>query len=207
MKSKKGSRFCIGLVAAGIQRRVFACILLCLVIPLYDARANELWGQWDSLDVLGGEYRVNNNIWGGNPGSQCVTAYPDSTYFSVTTSTHNASSVQAYPFIQKGPHWGGANTSDSGLPIKVSDVVAAPFTWSVDPNGATGKWNIAYESWFSTAGGTAPDAAELMIWINYNGMSPGGSYVKTVSIGGFDWRVYHLSPCPGGTGSTILLIR
>jgi len=72
--------------------------------------------------------------------------------------------------------------------------VTAPFVWSVDTNSAGGTWNVAYESWFSTAGGTVPDAAELMIWINYQGSGPGGSYVKTVSIGGFDWGVYHASP-------------
>jgi hypothetical protein len=73
----------------------------------------------------------------------------------------------------------------------VNNVISAPFSWSVDPNGAGGTWNAAYESWFSVAGGTAPDAAELMIWINYNGgAGPAGSYQGTVSIGGHSWDVY-----------------
>jgi cellulose 1,4-beta-cellobiosidase len=176
-------------------------MLLCLVIPLYDARADELWGQWDSLDVLGGEYRVNNNIWGAST-AQEVTVYPDSTYFSVTYSEHDQSTVASYPFIQKGPHWGYTNTLDSGLPIEVSDVVAAPFAWSVDTNDAGGTWNVAYESWFSktlanaTTPGTNPDAAELMIWIDWQGdIGPGGSKVATaVPIGGYNWDVYHASP-------------
>ncbi|MBA7617915.1 hypothetical protein ES703_25233 [subsurface metagenome] len=55
--------------------------------------------------------------------------------------------------------------------------------------------SIAFEAWFSTTGGIEPDAAELMIWIDYQGsIGPGGSYIKTVSIGGFSWNVYHASP-------------
>jgi cellulose 1,4-beta-cellobiosidase len=173
-------------------------------MPLYAARANLFCYKLQTLDVnvvndfnvRGEKYRIYNNVWGLTPGTQCITAYPNSTYFSVTTSTHDSGSVQAYPFILRGRHWGGANTTGSGLPILVSSVATAPFIWSVDVNGATGKWNIAYESFFSITGGTEPNAAEIMIWLNSNGgMSPGGSKVATaVPIGGFNWDVYHASP-------------
>ncbi|MCJ7729031.1 MAG: Ig-like domain-containing protein [Sedimentisphaerales bacterium] len=171
---------------------VIVCVLLYSIIPLYAARAVELCGRWDSIDVLGGEYRISNNVWGGGPGvgEQCLEAYPDSTYFAVYHSTHNDSGVCSYPFILRGCHWGSC-TQDSGMPIMVNNVISAPFSWSVDTNGAGGTWNVAYESWFSVAGGTAPDAAELMIWINYNGgAGPAGSYQGTVSIGGHSWDVY-----------------
>ncbi|MHC4501085.1 MAG: GH12 family glycosyl hydrolase domain-containing protein, partial [Planctomycetota bacterium] len=107
-----------------------------------------------------------NNVWGAST-LQCITAYPDSTYFSVTTSEHDQSDVASYPFILKGCHWGGTCTEDSGMPIRVSDVNTAPFVWSVDPNGAGGTWNIAFEAWFSTTGGIEPDAAELMICVHW----------------------------------------
>jgi cellulose 1,4-beta-cellobiosidase len=91
----------------------------------------------------------------------------------------------------RGRHFGGDNTQNSGLPILVSDIATAPVAWSVDVNGAGGAWNSAYESWFSKAGGTVPDAAELMIWINSKGgMKPRGSPLATVSIAGAEWDVY-----------------
>jgi len=168
---------------------VIVCMLLCSIITPYATQAAELCGRWDSMDVLDGEYRVNNNVWGAST-AQCITAYPDSTYFSVTLSEHDQSGVASYPFILKGCHWGSC-TTNSGMPIRISEVTTAPFTWSIDPNGAGGVWNAAYESWFSLAGGTAPDAAELMIWINYyGGAGPAGSYQGTVSIGGHSWDVY-----------------
>lgn len=179
------------------------CMLPYLVIPPYAAQAVEFCAP-SALDVLGGEYQISNNVWGSNPGDQCITAYPNSTYFSVTTSTHDTSwAVQAYPFIFKGCHWGNC-TTDSGLPIMVSDVVKAPFVWSVDPNGAGGKWNVAFEAWFSKTYAIAttsePDGAELMIWLRaYGGMVPAGSKVATaVPIGGYNWDIYHLYPCPWG---------
>jgi hypothetical protein len=199
MKSKMDSRSCVGFFTTGIRRRVFACVLLCAIIPLYAAQANSICGKDEKIDVLGGEYRINNNVWNKDVpvGTQCLTLYPNATYFSVTTSTHNQpGAVVAYPFILRGRHWGiWPGTQYSGMPIKVSDVVTAPFVWSVDPNDASGKWNISYESWFSTYGGTSPDKAELMIWLNWHGgMVPGGSYQTTVSIGGASWDVYHASP-------------
>jgi hypothetical protein len=67
-----------------------------------------------------------------------------------------------------------------------SDTTAARADTSV-----TQSWNAAYESWFSHGGGTAPDAAELMIWMDYQNMTPGGDYVESVTIGGRDWNLYH----------------
>ncbi|MFA5239380.1 MAG: glycoside hydrolase [Phycisphaerae bacterium] len=172
---------------------VIVCVLFSSLTSY--VQAEEICGQWDSRDVMGGEYRIHNNVWGGDPGTQCINVYPDSTYFPVTVSTHSSGDVQAYPFILKGVHFGGTNTVDSGLPIQVGNVVTAPFIWSVDPNGATGKWNISFESWFSSTGGIAPDKAELMIWINYKDMYCGGSKVASnVLIGGHRWDVYHASP-------------
>jgi len=169
------------------------CMLFYSIMPVGDAKANQLCKQKEMLDVSKGEYRVGNNIWGEAPGSQCIEVDPNSTYFTVTSATHNTpGSVEAYPFIFKGRHFGGDNTLNSGLPILVGDIAAAPIVWSVDPNGATGNWNIAFESWFSSTGGIAPDKAELMIWINYKDMGCGGTRVAAdVPIGGFTWDVYH----------------
>jgi len=183
-----------GCSAEGIRTKyvkvIVACVLLYSIMPLRAAKASLFCGRYDSIDVLEGEYRINNNVWGSTPGEQCIEASSDSTYFSVTHSTHDSSGVAAYPFIFKGCHWGSC-TQNSGMPLKVDKMGITPFRWSIDTNSAGGTWNASYESWFSTAGGTAPNAAELMVWINYaGGAGPAGSKVATVSIGGADWDVY-----------------
>jgi len=205
MKPETDMRSCAGRHVGILQTwfiKVVVCMILCSLTPLYYAQADQLCGRGDTLNVMDGEYRVHNNVWGSTPGAQCINVYPDSTYFSVTLSDHNATGVQAYPFILKGCHWSNSDcTLSSGMPIKVSEINTAPFIWSVDPNGATGSWNISYESWFSKTndGSNYHDGAELMIWLRWNGgTSPAGSYVGTVSIGGYSWYVYHLSPVPWG---------
>ena len=100
--------------------------------------------------------------------------------------------MAAYPFIYKGCHWGNC-TNNSGLPVNAYELTTAPFVWSIDTNSAGGTWNAAFESWFSVHGGTAPDGAELMIWINYaGGAGPAGSYKGTAYIGGHSWYVYYV---------------
>jgi hypothetical protein len=183
---------------------LFASVSLAIIyviLPARSACADSLCGdvnnRWGMLDVMGGEYRINNNIWGSNPGTQCLTLYPNSTYFSLITSTHNSGNVEAGPFIYKGCRWGNCTTA-SGLPIKVSELNTAPFTWSVDTNGATGVWNVAYDSWFSktlanATANAAPDGLELMIWINYRGVNPGGSQIATTIINDYNWQVWYRS--------------
>jgi cellulose 1,4-beta-cellobiosidase len=178
---------------------VLLCAVACSVLPLRDAGATTyvMDDRWDTTSVLAGEYRVFNNVWGAET-AQEVTGDTNSTAFEVTLSEHDNSSVAAYPFILKGIHWGDAPTATvgSGLPTHVEDVASAPFQWSIDTSTANGSWNAAFESFFSSAGGMAPDKAELMIWVNYEGVyAPGGTRVASnVSIGGLNWNVYHGSP-------------
>ncbi len=144
--------------------------------------------------VMNGEYHVSNNVWGSGTGvgDQCLDIDLESTYFKVTVSTHNSSDVASYPFIRKGCHWGGCTDEPyNPFPIQVAELASAPFTWTIDTTGVAGTWNAAFECWFSKAGGTTPDAAELMIWINYHGgAGPAGSKVATLDIGGYTWDVY-----------------
>ena len=145
--------------------------------------------------VMNGEYHVSNNVWGSGTGvgRQCLDIDLESTYFKVTLSEHNSSSVASYPFIYKGYHWGGGTAIQyNPFPIQVSELETAPFTWTIDTTGAQGTWNAAFEAWFSPTGKTAPDGgAELMIWINYHGgAGPAGSKYATLDIGGYTWDVY-----------------
>ena len=116
----------------------------------------ELCEVQDEVDVLDGEYRIHNNVWGRGEGvgEQCITV--QGTGFEVTLSTHNSQSVAAYPFILKGCHLGGTCTKDSGMPIQVSTIHNCGFHWKIDESTADGQYNVAYESWFSTTSPRRP---------------------------------------------------
>jgi len=152
-----------------------------------------LTGRWDCVDVMEGEYRVCNNVWGSGSGvgEQAVDVDPSSTRFKVVKTTHNSRDVAAYPFVYKGCHWGHC-TRSSGLPLKVKDLKAARSSWEINVEGVEGTWNAAYDIWFSVKGSSDPrGGAELMIWINRGGGAiPAGKRVATVEIGGMVWDVY-----------------
>jgi hypothetical protein len=92
-----------------ILRKVFVCMLFCPGILLCDTRADEFCGDINDkgkiLDVMGGGYRISNNVWRG-PSKQCLSASADSTFFSVIHTTHDLNEVAAYPCIVRGRHFG-----------------------------------------------------------------------------------------------------
>jgi hypothetical protein len=146
-----------------------------------------------SIDVLGGEYRIYNNVWGTGEGvgDQCIDVSADSTYFSVTMSTHNSGEVASYPFILKGCHFGDCTDSLNPMPIKAEEISSAPFTWKVNTEGASGSWNTSFEAWFSAGSNSFFYDGELMIWIDYSGTAaPAGNKVDKVEIGGHQWDLY-----------------
>jgi hypothetical protein len=167
---------------------IFAFSVLIVAQP---AQADEICGLFDTLSVVEGEYTIQNNVWGATT-AQCVDV-PDTnaTGFTVSQSEHNQGSVASYPSIFKGCHWGDC-TVNSGMPLQVNQVNNAPFSWSVNAN-APGTWNVAAEAWFSPITDSTDGydgGAELMIWLDYQGMQPAGSQVATVSIGGATWEVW-----------------
>ena len=181
-----------------IWRNVFVFMLLFSGLSICDTKAYELCGSYNDtnttiIDVMGGEYRITNNVWRGTS-TQCLSIDPNSTFFSVIRSTHDSNVVVAYPSIVRGQHFGGENTKNSAMPIKITDIATAPVAWSADVNHAKGVWNTAFEAWFSTKSGTVPDEAELMVWLNKKGsiiMPAGGEKKATVNIAGTDWNVYY----------------
>lgn len=152
-----------------------------------------LRGKWDCIDVLGGEYRVCNNVWGSGPGvgEQVLGVDPSSTYFKVIRTTHRSQGVAAYPFIYKGCHWGHC-TKGSVLPLQVDRLKSAESSWAIEIGNAEGTWNAAYDLWFSIRGASEPTGgAELMIWINYGGGArPAGVKTATVVLNDAAWDVY-----------------
>jgi hypothetical protein len=172
------------------------CLFLFLVLMIFmgfQGFATEICGQYDMLSVNNGDLMAQNNIWGATT-AQCINVNGAS--FSVTQSNHNIStsgSPAAYPSLFKGCHWEDC-TTNSGMPIQVSQVNTATINWSVSLPGS-GTYNVTTEAWFktnSTPG--APDGAELMIWINHAGsVQPGGSQIGTATIGGTTWQVWYAS--------------
>jgi cellulose 1,4-beta-cellobiosidase len=142
------------------------------------------------------EYCVQNNVW--NPDSgwvQVLEVNDQNGDFTVQQTNHNKStggSPAAYPSIYKGNHWGSA-TSNSGMPIQVSNIANVMTSWNVTTIDS-GVWNVAYDIWFhqtSDYSGGSPNGAELMIWINWLGnIQPAGTKVATVSLAGATWDVW-----------------
>jgi hypothetical protein len=159
------------------------------------AAAAQFCGAFDTVDVNGKQYVVQNNVWGAST-PQCIEATTTSNAFSVTSSGHNntGGTPASYPSVFRGCHWGNC-TNGGGLPLRVDNIGSATSSWSVvTPN--SGAWNVAYDLWFnSTANSSptqAPDHAELMIWLNSRGgVSPAGSIIASnVSIAGATWNVW-----------------
>jgi hypothetical protein len=140
--------------------------------------------------VLGGEYQVNNNVWGAST-PQTLQVDQGSTYFKVLSSGHNntGGTPASYPFILKGSHFGGTPTpKNNPLPMVVRNIASAPFTWSINSANVSGKWDAALDIWF---GQGSTNNLEMMIWINYNGPQPAGSRISTETIGGYSWDVWY----------------
>jgi hypothetical protein len=153
----------------------------------------ELCEEDATVDVLGGEYRVYNNVWGRDDtvGRQCIEVQGSS--FEVTVSEHGVTeNVSSYPFILKGCHFADDCTPNSGMPIQVRSIQEAKFTWDVSVSHVQDTFNAAFESWFHAEGGSsAGPVTEMMIWIWYYGpANPKGSQIGTVEIGGHTWEVW-----------------
>lgn len=150
-----------------------------------------LCGQFEYIDVLNGEYVINNNVWNGD--GQCIEASSNSTAFTVTQADHNLTTAgppASYPSIFKGCHWGNC-TSNSGLPIQVSALPTINSSWDITASG--GAWDAAYDIWFDTSPNPSgqPNHVELMIWIDHEGgPQPFGSMKGTVNIEGASWEVW-----------------
>jgi cellulose 1,4-beta-cellobiosidase len=144
-----------------------------------------------SVSLAGGEYTLQNNEWNSSD-PQCVTT-TSGTAWTVSTANFNLSggAPATYPSIYKGCHW-GACTTNSGLPIQVSQLGSATSSWSTT-QPATGAYDVAYDLWTNSAPTTGgqPNDSEIMIWINSRGgVGPFGSKTGTASVSGLNWDVW-----------------
>lgn len=135
---------------------------------------------------------MQNNEWNSDA-RQCVST-DGTASFSITQSAISMGTngpPGSYPSIYRGCHW-GACTSNSGLPIQVSNLGHPTSSWSTTQPGA-GAYNVAYDLWFNQSPSTRgqPNGAELMVWLNYKGpVQPAGSKVATVTVAGHTWDVW-----------------
>jgi len=140
--------------------------------------------KYGTISIKGGEYIVQNNVWGADT-SQTVTV-PDINVcrFNVTESNHNQGGVASYPSIFKGSHFG--LTTSGWQSITISNLASATFNWTVNSTRPTGIYNVAAEAWFSLSINTSlghqwlsSGGGELMIWIDSQGMVPAGTQIGT----------------------------
>ncbi|MQY12600.1 hypothetical protein SRB5_27360 [Streptomyces sp. RB5] len=160
--------------------------------------------QWGTTDVQNGEYTYQQNEWNSEL-RQCVSIDTTTGAWTLTEanfSTATNGAPATYPSSYKGCHW-GACTSDSGLPIKVSELGSARSTYDTK-QVASGAWNSSYDLWFNSTPTTdeQPDGTELMIWINHRGgVQPIGRVTATFTSQGRTWDVW---TGPGASGWKVI---
>ncbi len=143
------------------------------------AMAQENCEKYGTISVAGGEYKLQNSVWGADT-RQCIRS-TGGTGFTVSVSEHNQGSVAAFPSIFKGCHWGDC-TTNSGCPILVSQIGSATASFSVSTARPSGNYNVTSEAWLSPSADSTNGyngGCELMITLDLHGMYPGGSQVGT----------------------------
>jgi len=130
------------------------------------------------INIRGGEYIVKNGVWGAETSQTITVPDTDVCKFNVTHSDHSQDHVASYPSIFKGQHWSLTTTGWKSIPI--NELEYATFNWSVNSYRPSGVYCIMAESWFSSSLDTSsgyPGGGELLIWLDTQGMVPGGSKV------------------------------
>ncbi len=146
--------------------------------------------KYGILELSNGEYNVQNNVWGADT-RQCIATL-GSAGFYVKLSQHTlgpGTTPASYPFIWKGCHWDKC-TRSSNMPIRVKEIRSTNLQWRFEVN-KHGVWSAIAEAWFKKSYSPgAPDATELMLWLDSNGIAPAGSMIDVIKIDGIIWEVW-----------------
>jgi len=136
-------------------------------------------------------FSVANNVWGSNPGPECVWA-TNTTLWGFASNQPNTGGVKSYPNIGYSPRklLSSINTYTSSFDITVP--------------GNVGVWEAAYDIWVRTPGG-GNTRIEIMIWMYTYKAGPISSIVATTkpTIGDYTWTVHHGS---NGSNATISFV-
>ena len=136
--------------------------------------------KFGTIQIKGGQYIVQNNIWGAESSQTVTVPDTDVCSFTVSISEHNQDGVASYPSIFKGSHWG--LTTSGWQSYRINELTSASFSWNVSSERPAGKYNIAAEAWLSPTLDTSEGysgGGELMIWMDTQGMVPAGTQVGT----------------------------
>ena len=159
---------------------IIGFIGILLSVGYVNAASDSTSEKYGTIQVKGGEYIVQNNIWGADTPQTVTVPDTDVCSFTVSVSGHNQGNVASYPSIYKGSHWG--MTTSGWQSFRISELSYASFSWNVSSERPSGMYNVAAEAWFSpnldTSGGYS-GGGELMIWLDSQGMVPAGSPVGT----------------------------
>ncbi|NVK31075.1 MAG: hypothetical protein HWE20_08725 [Gammaproteobacteria bacterium] len=168
-------------------------------------------GSHESTFEISDDLAAENNNWGraranGEPYEQCVEVLVDAVGNVSAEWTWDwpigVGGVKAYPELIIGSKFGQrGDTQMSSLPRSASANKPFSVQYSYQqqdrtPDGQSGRGNVALESWFhDMRDGREPTfdnvAYEMMVWLDYSGINPGGYYHSNATIGGYDWRLYH----------------
>ena len=173
--------------------------------PPAPAPGDKLCEDFAQINV--GPYLYQNNTWGadklgaGESFTQCLVTRTVSGKRQIGWTWDWPGlepTVYSYPEIIYGwkPWSGGANSAPTNLPVQAGKVGNIDLNFAFDQR-ATGSYNMAAEVWFTRSGRItqAPNAnditTEIMFWVNST-VSPAGSKVAEVTIGGKVYEVWYL---------------
>ncbi|WP_339949433.1 hypothetical protein [uncultured Albimonas sp.] len=88
--------------------------------------------------------------------------------------------------------WGGPAGGDL-LPLPISGVEGLTARWNVDWGGETGRFNLAFDLWISSAPQGGPQAIrqEVMVWVKRGEFPSSGEVADQVSQGGLAGPLHH----------------
>jgi hypothetical protein len=132
--------------------------------------------NWDSCDKwatwTNGGYTLYNNVWGANPGWQCIWANTGS-HWRVSCNHGTSGGIKSYP------------NSNRDLNRSANNVSSCRTTFNVSRH-SNGAFTTTFDVW-----GNGSDY-EIMLWMNKVGaVGPIGSLqASNQTIGGHTWNVY-----------------
>ena len=102
-------------------------------------------GQFDTHAIAPNtSFLLENNAWGDN--GQCID-WNSAGGFCLSKSP---GSFFGYPNLLQGQVFDNGPTTNSGLPLQVSQIQSWPVSWSISGTNASGTWDAPIEFWAQT---------------------------------------------------------
>ena len=148
---------------------------------------------------------IQNNNWGEDKfsGEQCIWLSGPDTLFGWSWSYPENDNEYKYPEIIAGRKPWGTDSNFPLLPIKIVNIKNLSATFDVITE-SVGKNNLAYDIWVNDADNAQMISgdnirAEIMIWVDDNGLCCWGDKQGTVKNSGIEFDIYltELSHIPG----------